>query len=155
SLGNLFTIEDVLARGYSPLALRYLFLSSLYRKELNFTWAALAAAQAGLERLWQRCRELPAPAGAPLAEPLGAVEEAVAADLNTSRGLAALWDAVRSDAPPPRVAATVEALDRVLGLQLLNAGERLHHLETLRGEGRESDRDRAAALASERERLRR
>ena len=156
SLGNLYTIEDVVARGFSPIALRHLFLSSLYRKELNFTWEALNAAQTGLERLWLRCRELPAPVGAPpLAEPLAAFEEAIGTDVNTARGLAALRDAVRADAAPARVAATVEVMDRVLGLQLGQAGERLRELDTLRVSARGRDHDRAAALVVERERLRR
>ena len=43
SLGNTYTIPDVVARGYRPSAVRYLLLSSHYRKQLNFTWASLDA----------------------------------------------------------------------------------------------------------------
>ena len=43
SLGNTYTIPDIVARGYRASAVRYLLLSSHYRKQLNFTWESLAA----------------------------------------------------------------------------------------------------------------
>ena len=43
SLGNTYTIPDVVAHGYRPSAVRYLLLSAHYRKQLNFTWASLGA----------------------------------------------------------------------------------------------------------------
>ena len=43
SLGNTYTIPDVVANGYRPSAVRYLLLSSHYRKQLNFTWESLGA----------------------------------------------------------------------------------------------------------------
>src|SRR5262245_455054 len=151
SLGNLFTLEDVVARGFSPLALRYLFLSGLYRKEMNFTWGALAAAQAGLARLWQRVTELPPPAGEPLRSALDAFEAAIGSDANTARALAALWDVVRADGPPARVAATVREMDRVFALDLDRATERLRELDSLQSGG---GREQAEAIAAERARLR-
>ena len=51
SLGNTYTIPDVVARGYRPSAVRYLLLSAHYRKQLNFTWASLAQAEESLRRL--------------------------------------------------------------------------------------------------------
>jgi len=51
SLGNFYTIEDITKKGFSPQALRLLFLSAHYRSELNFTCEALAAAQKAWERL--------------------------------------------------------------------------------------------------------
>lgn len=50
SLGNFYTIDDVLERGYSPKALRLLLLGSQYRSELNFTWENLA----GSEKAWRK-----------------------------------------------------------------------------------------------------
>lgn len=58
SLNNFFTIEDVLERGFHPMALRLLFLQARYRDELNFTWESLAAAQTSYERLLRRVIEL-------------------------------------------------------------------------------------------------
>ena len=51
SLGNTYTIPDILARGFRASALRYLLLSAHYRKQLNFTWAGLAQAEEALRRL--------------------------------------------------------------------------------------------------------
>ena len=47
SLGNTYTIPDVVARGFRPSAVRYLLLSAHYRKQLNFTWAGLGAGRGG------------------------------------------------------------------------------------------------------------
>src|SRR6202011_4067446 len=51
SLGNTYTIPDVLANGYRPSAVRYLLLSAHYRKQLNFTWESLGQAEEALRRL--------------------------------------------------------------------------------------------------------
>lgn len=51
SLGNTYRLEDIEAKGFSPMSLRYLFLTSHYRKELNFTWDSLAAADKAYRRL--------------------------------------------------------------------------------------------------------
>ena len=51
STGNAYTRADVVARGFEPLALRYLFATVHYRSRLNFTFSALRAAQVALDRL--------------------------------------------------------------------------------------------------------
>ncbi len=51
SLGNYFTLRDLIARGYRPEAIRYLLASVPYRKSLNFTFDGLQAAQMSIERL--------------------------------------------------------------------------------------------------------
>src|SRR5438876_9449326 len=51
SLGNTYTIPDVVAHGYRPSAVRYLLLSAHYRKPLNFTWESLGYAEEALRRL--------------------------------------------------------------------------------------------------------
>lgn len=58
SLQNFYTLDDVAQKGFSPMALRMLFLSAHYRDELNFTWESLQAAQKGYERLQRRVQEL-------------------------------------------------------------------------------------------------
>lgn len=49
--GNIFTLEDLKARGYPPLTLRYLYLTTHYRDVLNFTWEALEGAKNALEKI--------------------------------------------------------------------------------------------------------
>lgn len=51
SLGNVFTVPDVLARGYRASALRFVLLSVHYRKQLRFAWASLDQAEEALKRL--------------------------------------------------------------------------------------------------------
>jgi len=50
-LGNFYTLRDVLSKGYKPMALRYLLLSTHYRGQLNFTFEALASAGEAVEKL--------------------------------------------------------------------------------------------------------
>src|SRR5258707_48315 len=51
STGNAYTREEIEARGFEPMALRYFYTTALYRSRLNFTFRALQAAQTSLERL--------------------------------------------------------------------------------------------------------
>jgi len=51
SLGNFYTLRDILEKGYAPEAIRYLLISAPYRKQLNFTFDGLKAAAAAIERL--------------------------------------------------------------------------------------------------------
>jgi cysteinyl-tRNA synthetase len=99
SLGNFFTLRDLLERGHDPLAIRYLLISVPYRQKLNFTLDGLHAAAAGVERIGNTMRRLahtpPAAGGGALAAvDVDAFEreldDALADDLNTARALAAL-----------------------------------------------------------------
>lgn len=51
SKGNFFTLRDLLTKGYSPKAIRYLLLSTHYRKQLNFTMEGLQAARSAVDKL--------------------------------------------------------------------------------------------------------
>jgi len=51
SVGNFYTLKDLLAKGCSPRALRFLLLSTHYRKKLDFTFAGLEEREAALRRL--------------------------------------------------------------------------------------------------------
>ncbi len=51
SLGNYYRVEDVMAKGFSPLSLRYYYLTTHYRKQMNFTWDGIAAADKALKWL--------------------------------------------------------------------------------------------------------
>jgi cysteinyl-tRNA synthetase len=104
SLGNQFTLRDLLAKGPAPEAIRYLLLSVHYRRQLNFTWDGLQQAQASLQRLEdfiQRMSEVAddsVPGAEFAAEVSGARQrfaEAMDDDLNTSAALAVVYDFVR------------------------------------------------------------
>ena len=51
SLGNVFTVQEILDRGYRASALRYALISTHYRKQLRFTWDSLSQAEEALTRL--------------------------------------------------------------------------------------------------------
>jgi cysteinyl-tRNA synthetase len=103
SLGNFYTLPDVLARGHRASALRYLLLSSHYRKPLNFTWAGMEQAEESLRRIVDCLARLegvssggdfPAAAAA-IDKAQTAFSDALLDDLNTAAGLAAIFDLVR------------------------------------------------------------
>ena len=51
SLGNFFTLRDLLKKGHSPMAIRYVLLSTHYRQQLNFTEESLKSAENTIQRL--------------------------------------------------------------------------------------------------------
>src|SRR5208283_4592566 len=51
SLGNYFTLRDILGQGYTPEAIRYLLASAPYGKSLNFTFDGLKSASTAIDRL--------------------------------------------------------------------------------------------------------
>jgi cysteinyl-tRNA synthetase len=58
SLGNYYTLRDLLARGYDPIAIRYLLMSTHYRQQFNFTFEGLEAAKGAIDRLRNFVRRL-------------------------------------------------------------------------------------------------
>ena len=104
SLGNFYTLRDLLARGISPRALRYLLISVHYRQKLNFTFAGLDGARAALIRLDDFIDRVGHAAVVQQEEEklsvkvetlMAGFSAALADDLNVSAALAALFDFVR------------------------------------------------------------
>jgi cysteinyl-tRNA synthetase len=104
SKGNYYTFRDLRGKNYSPTAIRYYLLSVPYRKQLNFTFEGLRAAETTVERLKDfrkrlkeakvepgRNEEIQGAAGRALAE----FEAGLDDDLNTSVALAALHNLMR------------------------------------------------------------
>jgi cysteinyl-tRNA synthetase len=120
STGNVYTLDHLEMRGFEPLAFRYLCATVHYRRRMNFTWEALAAAQRGLLRLRLHAqgegRGSPNPS---LAQRLRLLFwEAVCDDLNIPRALAVAWMVARSGLPGPLRRQLLLEFDRVLGLGL-------------------------------------
>ncbi|MDF1799653.1 MAG: cysteine--tRNA ligase [Planctomycetota bacterium] len=99
SLGNVYTIDDAVERGFEPRHLRFALLRGHYRQPLNFTWKVMEEARAfveNLDRLAQDLARLAAVDGAEgrgeaLVETLrGDFDRAMADDLAMPRALAAL-----------------------------------------------------------------
>jgi cysteinyl-tRNA synthetase len=132
SLGNLFTLDDLAARGFHPLALRWFFLGSTYRKQMNFTWDALAGCQTTLTRFLERIVELPVSSAPPIAERITAFEEAVADDLNTAKALAIALETASNRDQSASARPTLEKLDSILGLNLAQSKKTLAEINGLR-----------------------
>jgi len=142
SLGNVYTVPDIVAKGFRPSALRYLLLSSHYRKQLNFTWSGMEQAEESLRRVVDflvRLDGLTAQDGsseiaASVAKAREGFKAALENDLNTAAGLAALFDLVKSgnaaiDAgkmsndDAALVRSAIDEFDRVLGVVSLRRAE--------------------------------
>ena len=142
SLGNTYTIPDVVIRGYRPSAVRYLLLSAHYRKQLNFTWASLGQAEEALRRLTDFLVRLGAVAREGASDDIAArvgqarrdFADAMQDDLNTAAALGVVFELVRSlhsaiDAGQlgagdvPGIRQAFDEFDRVLGVFSLRLAE--------------------------------
>ena len=118
SLGNLYTIDELVAKGYDPLVFRYFVLGGHYRSKLNFSFEALDGAQNALTKLRETIRSWGEPATIGVEEFDDAFIDVVNDDLNTSQALAVMWKLVDADLPTQNKAKTLLWMDRVLGLRL-------------------------------------
>lgn len=104
SLGNFYTLRDLLAKGYKPKAIRYLLLSTSYGQQLNFTLKSLEAAEQSVARLQEfidKLRRIKEKGEhnksiTKLIENTRIVfEEALDDDLNISESLAAIFEFIK------------------------------------------------------------
>lgn len=135
SLGNFYTLRDLLNRGYTGPQVRYLLLQSHYRTQLNFSLEGLDAAAKSLERmadLISRLRAIDSKGTDRAADPFIRVAKekfslALADDLNISVALAALFDFIRDinilcdsgqvgRQEAQQILHFLEEIDRVLGV---------------------------------------
>jgi cysteinyl-tRNA synthetase len=57
SFGNIFTLEDLIKKGFNPLSFRFLCLQTHYRKKMNFTFESLKSAQKALNSIYEKISE--------------------------------------------------------------------------------------------------
>src|SRR4029077_9345564 len=108
SLGNFFTIPDLLAKGYTGREIRYALIRVNYRTQLNFTWDGMKEARESLGRIddWlERLRGIaengPSRTGGKRStsnaqRPIGSeFEDALDEDLNISAALGFLFETIR------------------------------------------------------------
>jgi len=103
SLGNYYTLRQILDKGYPAVAVRYLLMSTHYRQQLNFTFEGLEAAKSAIERLWDFMDAVGAVKGGDpnpevdkiIGRATDSFESALDDDLNISPALAAVFDFVR------------------------------------------------------------
>jgi cysteinyl-tRNA synthetase len=104
SLGNFFTVRDLILRGHKPSSIRWLLTQVPYRNQLNFTFDGLKAAASSVEKLRNfrfRLTSAQFPAGSTSAiaqlanETIARINSALDDDLNTAEAQAAMFDMLR------------------------------------------------------------
>ncbi len=139
SLGNILTLREIETRGFNPLVLRYLVLTSHYRSKLNLTWNSLEAAENSLERLYDFIRNLKgsfstnsknknvtvrAQSRTYLNIYRNKFEQSTSNDLDTPRALAVVWGIMHAYNKSPAKFNSKDVLellinfDKILGLRL-------------------------------------
>jgi cysteinyl-tRNA synthetase len=132
--GNFYTLRDLLAKGYDPIAIRYLLLSTHYRQQFNFTFEGLEAAKAAVDRLRNFVRRLHDTDGKDSKGKVAVLNAKLEAcfggsmddDLDIGTALASLFDFVRevnnlldanrvSKAEAAEVGGLIMQIDAVLG----------------------------------------
>lgn len=160
SLGNFFTLRDLVLKGHKPSSIRYLLASVPYRNQLNFTFDGLKQAAVSVERLRNFRQRLTAenlPPGsnpgmqALAAETINKLKSSLEDDLNTAQAQAAIFEMVRSanaafdansikqsDVPCLRVA--LEQFDEIFAVLEDDDGPKMKEVfEWAPSEGREQD----------------
>lgn len=142
SLGNFFTLRDLLGKGYSPRSIRYLLISAHYRKQFNFTLEGISQADQALERIDNLIVRLKDVRGNAAQNPeipkladamITAFTYAVDDDLNISRGLGAFFDFIHavntlidqgrlSRSGADQVLEALQKIDAVLGIIFFQGG---------------------------------
>ena len=142
SLGNVYTVRDILERGHRASALRFALLSVHYRKQLMFNWDVLDQAEAAVTRLADCVARLERQTGGAAHDALAQridqaradFREMVTADLNVPGALGVVFDLVRDlhsaidrgELGAPDAARAREAFgwfDQVLGVLALRRRE--------------------------------
>ncbi len=173
SVGNVYTVRDILDQGYRPSALRYLLISVHYRKQLRFSWATLQQAEEAVKRLFDCVGRLSRVTADAADDPawtarLDSLRESfrqhLLSDVNVPGALGVLFELVREanaaiDARrlgTAQAAATLqlfEEADRVLGVLALRRTEEdtpplpVEEIEALIGARTEARRMRQFAEA--------
>lgn len=123
SLGNVYTVDDLISRGYSPLAFRYFCMNTHYRNKLNFTFAGLDGAAVAYDRLRSAisaCADAKSGDGSTrkkIKELRKSILDAVYDDLNFPLALGELWTMAKL-APCKEIFDTAKELDAVFALDL-------------------------------------
>lgn len=122
SLGNTYLVEDLIKKGYSPLAYKILCFSSHYRNKLNFTWEALESTQNSLDRIKEGYEK----------HKIGTDDvdekvikeyklkflEAINDDLNMPVAMSVVWDIVKNPLKSQKLADLLLNFDKVLGIDI-------------------------------------
>ena len=122
SLNNLYTLEDLEEKGYSPEVYRMFNFSSHYKKPINFTYEAMDSAKTALKRLKDgyesNINGVDDVDNSVILEFKERFLEAINDDLNMPQALSVVWDVIRYEKKSPKIAELLKNFDEVLGLNI-------------------------------------
>ena len=122
SLGNTYLIDDIIARGYSPLAYRLFNYSCHYRGKLNFTWEGIESANTSLIRLREGYQKHlngnSDVSNEIIADMENRFHQAINDDMNMPLALSVVWEAVKYPEKSPKIAQLLKKFDTVLGIKI-------------------------------------
>ena len=122
SLGNTYLIDDIIARGYSPLAYRLFNYSCHYIGKLNFTWEGIESANTSLIRLrdgYQKHLNGNAEVSDEIIKDMeNRFHQAINDDMNMPLALSVVWEAVKYPEKSPKIAQLLKKFDTVLGIKI-------------------------------------
>ena len=136
SAGNTVFLRNVIDRGFSPLSLRYLLLTSHYRTQTNFTWEALEGAQTALFKLHKHfVEDYGAKDGIINEEYEKKFHNFINDDLDMPKAIALIWDLVKDrNVQKEDKRSTLLSFDKALGLGLDNSNKKLIEMFSGKGE---------------------
>ena len=124
SLNNFYTLSDIKEKGYSPLDLKMLMFTTIYRNQINFTWEALDSAKTSRQRLMEGyLKELDGKdevSDSEIKEYEERFLEAVNDDLNMPIAMSVVWDIIKNPKKSPKFADLILKFDEVFGLDIKN-----------------------------------
>ncbi|MCA9328643.1 cysteine--tRNA ligase [Candidatus Saccharibacteria bacterium] len=151
SLGNIYTLQDILDKGYILDAFKLMVLSKHYRTEGNFTWEILEAAQNRLKR-WKMAFDMrwqeKSAGNNHKVDAQGfshKIKEALAFDLNTPETLSyvdtVIDNILSGSICPPCIDLIVQDIDRLLGINIYNGKSDISHDQKAQLAAREKARN--------------
>lgn len=117
---NFLRVEEVEAKGFDLMALRYLYLTAHYRSEIAFSFDNLSASQTALNKLREEVRGWEVGIFSRTSKNIyyDKFLEVLNEDLNVPKALAVVWEMVKADIPTSEKSAQLLEMDKVLGLEL-------------------------------------
>ncbi|MFH1977716.1 MAG: cysteine--tRNA ligase [Candidatus Aenigmatarchaeota archaeon] len=165
SLGNFYTLRDLIKKGHDPIVIRYLLLSTHYRSKLNFTEKSLKSAKDTLDNLKNFIRELNNAKGKDsdisklIKKAKKNFEDAMDDDLGISEALSSLFNFVKEvnklisekkigEKNVKDIISLVTDFDKVLGLELTKVKDAWQYVKEAPKEIRELIQEREDARKS-------
>ena len=139
SAGNFYTLRDLLGKGYSPMAIKYLLLSMSYRRRLNFTFEGIEEAQEKISCIYEAIKQLNLPDGKDDAEKIvtrarNKFEYAMDDNLNTGKALKTMEEFIEEvkkmnpdKGSVKKILGLLSIFDSILGLGLFTSAGSASH----------------------------